>query len=692
MLNRRMFLKSAGVLASLPLLGRAMTGSESPVAPAITPGHARGLLFDAEDIPRIRANLASPRFADLRAQTFPADVAANEHFLRDELRLENLLVDMARARQLLEHAAFAYVLTKDQQQLALAKLALGRLCDYGRWDYFLEGGQHTIGLQRASEASIACCLALDWLGEELAPDERTRVEHNIATKGAPACYLSLYGMKYPDRVRGWTQDPRENFSVKTDLSRWPLILNATNLKVIPTCGLGYAAIALHGRHPDADKWLDLARQSAKSYAGMLGLDGAYDEGIGYWGYTTMHLVLFAEAMYRRLGIDERSLVNYPGTVRYALHMAMPTLAAPVAVAGKAEMWVANPAQDIVNFGDSGRGIDVSIAPWVGHTHHDPLSNHVAREIGGMKYLGAAIWYRDDAPAQPPGPELLDVRMSNDLVISRTGWAAKDSVLALRSGGPANHEHADRNSIIFKAYGERLFHDPFHADYSYTKPGWLLRLTEAHTAVLIGGKGHQYHDGHEGTNSSWAWAHVTHYATSTRGMTVTSDATEAYQLVNPAVSRVERTLVYLKPDVLLVLDRVRLDGAPAAVQLRYQVYNDDGQGAAEAKEARFTITRPHATLAAAVQASGGLTVRTGRLALPAEDGVQPYAEVESAAGLTHEILTVATAQETGGAHGTLAIERSEDGWKVQGTHNGRNVAVRIVTANDAAPAVTVASSG
>lgn len=690
MLNRRTFLKSAGVLAALPLLGRVAYAAESPVGSAVKPGRVRGLLFDSEDIPRIRANLDAPRFAELRAQVFPADMAADERFLRDELRLENVINDMSRARQLLERAAFAFVLTRDPRQLALAKLALGRLCDYERWDYFLEGGQHTLGLQRASEANIACCLALDWLGDEVTPDEQIRVEQAIATKGAPACYLALYGMKYPDRVRGWTLDPREKFPMSANLSRWPLILNSTNLKVLPICGLGYAAIALHGRHLDAAKWLDLARQSAKAYAGMIGLDGAYDEGIGYWGYTTIHLVLFAEAMYRQLGIDERNLVNYPGTVRYALHMAMPTLPAP-AVAGKiaGAASVANPERDIVNFGDSGRGIDVSIAPWVARTHHDPLSNHVAREIGGLKYVGAAIWYHDDAPAQPPGPELLDVRMTNDLIISRTGWTATDSVLALRSGGPANHEHADRNSLIFKAYGERLFHDPFRADYSPKNPRWLLRLTEAHTAVLIAGKGHQYHDGSEGTNASWAWAHVTDYRTIDRGMVVTSDATEAYQLVNPAVTRVERTLVYLKPDVLLVLDRVRLEGAPAAVQLRYQVYNEDGQGAVEAAESKFTITRPHATLAATVRAAGELTVRTGRLALPVEEGMQPYAEVESAAGLTHEILTVATAQQTGGLHGAMAIERQDGGWKVQGTHNGRQVNVRIAPAVDnAAPVVTV----
>jgi hypothetical protein len=68
------------------------------------------------------------------------------------------------------------------------------------------------------------------------------------------------------------------------------------------------------------------------------------------------------------------------------------------------------------------------------------------------------------PSTPPTPELLDTRQANDIVISRTGWTAQDNVLALRSGGPGNHEHADRNSVIFKAYGERLLHDPFRAAY------------------------------------------------------------------------------------------------------------------------------------------------------------------------------------------------------------------------------------
>lgn len=686
--TRRTFLKSAGLMAAaLPLLGRA-TGTNAPGGKEFKPGATRGLLFDAEDIPRIRANLESPRFAELRALIFPSDMAGNKRFLSDEIRLENLVEDMARARQLLERAALAYAVSGDAQQLALAKLALSRLCDYERWDYFLEGGQQTVGLQRASEAVIACCLALDWLGDELTAAERERVEHNIATKGAPACYASLYGMKYPDRVRGWTLDPRENFGFTLNLSRWPLILNATNLKVIPTCGLGYAGIALQGKHPDAAKWLDLARQSARTYAGsMIGADGSFDEGIGYWSYTLLHLALFAEALYRRTGIDDRQLLNYPGTVRYALHMAMPTRLTPDG-AGASPVKRPDPAQDIVNFGDASRGIDVSVAAWVAQTENDPLAAYVGKEIGGLKQFPAAIWYRADAPTQAPGAELRDVRMLNDLVISRTGWTADDGVLALRSGGPANHEHADRNSVIFKVYGERLFHDPFRAAYTVKDPRWLLRLTEAHTAVLIGGKGHQYHDGSEGTNSSWATAKVTSYRTGNGWMTVTSDATEAYALINPAVTRVERTLVYVKPDVLFVWDRVRVALEPVAVQLRFQVYNDDGHGRAEASASGFTIVRPNATLAATVHSETALAVRTAKLNLPEKEGSFPFVEVESAPVLEHAILTVCTAQRSGAAHGELTVERLAYGWRVTGIHNHRSIAVRLAATGEAAPVITL----
>ena len=688
--TRRSFLKTSAALAALPLV-RLPLGAAEPTTPAAGPG--RGLLFDPADLPRIRANLDLPRLAEIRALLTEVDFAAETKFLREQLRLNNHVADFMHAWKLVQQAAFAHAVWGDPRQLDLALLAMRRLCDYRRWDYFLEGGKDTIGLQRAPEATIACCYALDWLGDKVPADLRTAVEHKIITEGAPACYRTLYGMKYPDRVRGWGFDPEDDYQYRFDLSRWPIILNATNLKIIPTCGLGLAAAWFHGRHPEAAKWLDLARQSAQAFAVMYGTDGSYDEGVGYWGYTTSHLAMLAEAVYRRTGVDDRRLINYPGTIRYALTMAMPCAGGVIADPKLKTAYNATPKAsyvpelDLVNFCDAATGMDVSVAAWVAEVNGDPLCHHVAQKVGALRMLQAAVWYRPDAPAQTPGADLHDVRLSNDWVVSRTGWAPADSVLAFRSGGPANHEHADRNSIIFKAHGDRLFHDPFKAGYSPTIPRWLLRQTEAHTAVLIDGRGHQYHDGREGTNASWATATVTAFRTGAGWMLVTSDATEAYALVNPAVRKVVRTLVFLKPDVLLVHDQVSLQQA-APVQLRFQVFNEDGKGVASVAGTSFRIARPFASLEAATLARGALTASVGQLALPPEEGVFPYVEVTSAAATEHDILTVATTAAAGDTHGSLTIQPTADGWTLRGRHAGRDLRAALTLRADQPPALTL----
>jgi hypothetical protein len=683
--TRRMFLRRGALVATLPLLTGPATGAAPRPRPEARQGPT-GLLFDREDLPRLRANLAHPRLRSLRERLWAVDHAGELRFLREELRLTNRVSDMARARRLIEESAFAYAVWERPPDLELARTALRRILDYPTWDYFTEGGDETIGLQRAPEATIAVCCALDWIGPALDPEEIVAAERDLAAKGAPACYRTLYGMKYPDRVRGWGFSELDDFPFRYDLSRWPLILNSTNLKVIPTCALGFAAVWLHGRHPEAGKWLEMSRQSARAFGVMYGLDGSYDEGIGYWGYTTLHLAMQAEVLHRRLGIDDRGLINYPGTIRYALHMSMPTLGAPVTNPHETTAYTAtpkgtlDPALDTINLGDSGTGgVEVTVAAWVGRVTGDPLARHLAHAVGAMKHLPAAIWFEPEAPGAPPGPELFDVRMSNDWVVSRTGWEARDTVVFLRSGGPANHEHADRNSVLFKARGERLFHDPFKASYVPSHPLWRLRLTEAHTALLIDGEGHQYHDGREGTNASWATAEVRAYATGPGWMTVTSEAAPAYALVNDAVRRVERSLVFLKPDVLLLLDRVQLDPSrPAAVQARFQVYNEDGEGHCSASAGGFAITRPHAALAATVHspAPATLTPRADQHPLPADAGVFPFVEVESARAAEHTLLTVAAARPANGPAPTVEVTWTDGGWSLTVTQEGRSARVRI----------------
>jgi hypothetical protein len=495
-------------------------------------------------------------------------------------------------------------------------------------------------------------------------------------------------------VEGWTFNPKEEQAFREiSLKRWPVILNTTNLKTVPAAGLGIAACRLHGRHPKAGEWLELARSSMREFAKVYGPDGCYGEGVSYWVPTTLDMAVFAEVLWRTHGIDDRRLINYPGTIRYALTLTLPRTEAPAAaVPPKKNMGeplpLIPPRYDIVNFGDANGGVELSLATWVGRNFNDPVSQYLAHDLGEVRYHYGLIWYDPAAAAALPEPALLDHRMDNDLVVSRTGWTADDTVVALRSGGPANHEHADRNSVIFKAHGDRLLHDPFRAGYSTTLERWKLRLTNAHTALLINGQGHQYHDGHDGTNESQAVARVTAFRTGPGWMTVTSDATDAYRLVNADVKRVERTLVFLKPDVLIFFDRVELATVPAIVQARFQVFNEDERGTCAVAWPEFKIERPFATLHARVAAQGEFTVVAGRIAIAEAEGIFPFVEVAADPALQHGILTVCTAAPAGAAHGMLSVSYKKDVWRVKGTHGEQTVALTLAAGREGPPEITL----
>jgi len=172
------------------------------------------------------------------------------------------------------------------------------------------------------------------------------------------------------------------------------------------------------------------------------------------------------------------------------------------------------------------------------------------------------------------------------------------------------------------------------------------------------------------------------------MTVTSDATDAYQLANANVGRVDRTLIYLKPDILLVLDRVDLKVTPATVEARFQVYNDDGRGTCSGSGQIFRIERPFATLQARSVATTDFATGTGKLNLPAKEGLFPYAAVMTVAATSHSILTVCTAAPAGESHGTLAVELTASGWRVHGSHRGQKVEVGVNPAGEGPPAIAV----
>ncbi|MDB6128282.1 MAG: hypothetical protein JWM35_2178, partial [Verrucomicrobia bacterium] len=512
--TRRQFLQAGFSLGAL--LGLRGIARAADLANATAPTGARGLLFDATDLPRIRANLERPEFREFWAYLKAVDFAAEENFLAHEMKLTNHITDMSRAQVTMLRSAFVHVISPDARHLALARKALGGLLGYPRWDWLRDRQGQPVAVMRGAGTCIGLALVAEWLATDLSREEHDAITHGMATEGGPSCYRGLHDMTHHDEAGPWSLNVDEEGLPPVDVARWPRILDETNLRITCTAGMAAAAAHLRGRHPDAEKWLTATRESLTRYGSRLPKDGSFPEGVGYWDYTFSHYIFCVEVLRRKFDIDERALVDFPAQARFALEMTMPTAGHP---------------DDCISIGDSGSAAGAVPLSWIAREFRDSGAQYLAVQPSSVRptwiTCWAAVWYDSSVPARLPADARLDRRQALGIVVSRTGWTESDSVVTLRSGGPVNHEHADRNSVIFTAHGERLLNDPVHAAYSTKDPKWLLRQTEAHTAVLIDGKGHIYHDGHDGTNSSSANAAIQDYRVGPDWMSVTSDAADAY---------------------------------------------------------------------------------------------------------------------------------------------------------------------
>jgi hypothetical protein len=627
------------------------------------------LLFNADELPRIRRTLQRPEFTRFRASLSEADRAADTRFLREEIKLNDPAQDLGRACNILSRCACLHLLDECEADAELARLALDRILAYKRWDWILEGGTDTVGIMRNGMTIVAVTLALDWLGDRIGAGQRAAVDDYILREAGPAAQRGVFGMTHHDQVKGWTMDPDGIGFHRVDVSRWPVIFDRINLRIIATSGLAAAGAFLHGRHPAAAQWAEEAQASLRLFASREQPDATFPEGVSYWSFTYTYYIVSLEFLRRNCGQDDRGVLDFPAMARYVQ-------CATVLARGK--------TPDCINVSDANACAGPEALSWIGRHFRDTTANYLVGLPGVVaehpNSMWAAIWYDETVPARRAADTALDRIMHPGVIVSRSGWELADAVLSFRTGGPENHEHADRNSLLFFLNGERLINDPLKANYSPTDPKWLLRLPDAHSAVLIDGQGHVYHHGEEGTNASTARAVLQDYRTGRDWMLAVSDATDAYRRAGLPATSVQRTVVYLKPDIIIVLDRVRLTEA-RPVQVRFQVHNDDGHGTATTIADGFAITRPQATLQAGVTGLPAGTVRIDQLPLPAEGGVYPFAEIASPAATAHEILTFCTAAPAGTAHGRLAAQRTPDGWRVTGEHRGRQVALTLVTATD-----------
>ncbi|OGD20542.1 MAG: hypothetical protein A2W03_07735 [Candidatus Aminicenantes bacterium RBG_16_63_16] len=632
-MNRREFLNSTAA---------ALAFSAWPAAakPNPEPATGLGLFFDPRDLPRIRRSWSWPLFKDLRDGILTADLASDELFLDKELDPNNQLRHLSRAAGILQRESFAYLMTDQKRRLELARLAIEKVLSFSAWDYFMEAGTDIIGLQRAPETAIAMSLALDWLSPHLDDSTKKRLRDQIAEKGCLPCFRTLFGMRHPQKVVGWSFAPWVKLEAR-DFSRWPVILDKTNLKAIPISGLAVGAMTLEPGDPRMEEWLEMARHGYETIAGLYERDGSYPEGGSYGDYTTFHLLLTQAVIERKLGVDLFDRLNYNGFVEFMLSLQLPHTAEPKAC---------------VNFGDAGSGLQSAVSFYVARKTGDGLAQYMGVEHPREHNPFSVIWHQPEVVVHKPDAAHHLKHWDLDWLIYRTGYDLDDLVVAMRSGGPANHEHADRNSILLKAYGEVLLADSKHPTYDHNNAGWVLRSSPAHNTVLIDNQGHQYHDGREGTNASLAEARIIRSGRRDGFVYWTSDATPAYQLVLPDVDRVLRSVfIFSDAPIVVIIDRLTKKNQPSVFSAHWHVENSDGRGSVEVSKDAFVMRRPAANFYARCVSSIALNITAEKMPVPTQVGVHPYARVgTSSPSKEHTLMTVGVACRSGQAPPVIAL--------------------------------------
>jgi hypothetical protein len=407
-------------------------------------------------------------------------------------------------------SALAWMVTREPIYLADAKNALLQLA---LWDP--SGATGVNHHQVAGRLVWGMALGLDWLHGELSVEERKRIIDVLAVR--MDALISEFGL-YPRRK----------------LDKMPFNSHAW----VAVGELAAAASLLAGEHERADAWFEATvRPFLFLYSPWGGMDGGLGNGTAYGIWDALALTAPLDILRMSVGVDMYQKGWSRNLGRFLAYFLPPGSPAGVFGDGAEKLYLKGDAGNLAA-AHAGR-VDDALLGWYASQVPGRRPNDF------LQVLPAATLPVDEPGSMPP----------NATLFRTIGWAAMHSDLRDRARvsvyfksspyGSFNHSHADQNSFVLHARGRPLLIDSGFYDFhgSAHGMGWY-RQTQAHNAITFdGGQGQ--------TDGERAAAGKIVDFLHTPGLDyVTGDSTAAY---NGALSQAQRTLVYLRPNHLLIYD-------------------------------------------------------------------------------------------------------------------------------------------
>ncbi|MHB8898037.1 MAG: DUF4962 domain-containing protein [Thermoguttaceae bacterium] len=439
--------------------------------------------------------------------------------------------------------AMAYLVTGDASYLQGARAWALASCGYKTW-----GLNRIDGMDLAAGHQLfGLGIVYDWCYDGLDEIARQTIRQTIVRRGSAMFEAGATGKAW------WQRSYMQNHL-------W-----------VDACGLSVAGLAVFDEVDDANLWIGFGLDKFRRSVDALGPDGASHEGVGYWEYGVEYLLKFMHVARELLGEDLYRHPWWRATSRYPLYLGLPR-----------DAWTRG--NSIVDIADCPRG------HWYGPDYllrglarefRDPQAQWLAAECDdadvtapGAPWLNL-VWYDPTVPAEPP-TALPTLHRFDDLglVSARSDWSGRESLVVLKCGPFLGHKaveefaydpggghvHPDANHFVVFGAGQWLLRDD----------GYRSKWTGQHNTLLVDGQG-QLGEGTEWFQGSKPLAvkarpRVIRAQSGPTLDHIAADAAEAYP-AELGIDRFERHLLYVKPDVLLILDEIRLK-EPRRMELRF----------------------------------------------------------------------------------------------------------------------------
>lgn len=306
-----------------------------------------------------------------------------------------------------------------------------------------------------------------------------------------------------------------------------------------------AAIALYGEMPEAEQWLDYAvNKFFAVYPVWADDDGGWHEGAAYYSSYVSRVTEWMTVAERALGINGMKKPFFSEIGNFPLHVTPPNSPS----SGFGDLSHGKASFSFLDFFARMKGADPRDAAEASQWAWWLKQNKIGLSGGWKGFLAAANMPPLPEPVAPDGsaPSMV-FRGTGVAALNSTLLDGNDNVQMLFKASPfgtRSHGHDAQLSIHLSAYGEVLlpamtFRDLHGSRFHYQ---WV-HTTRAQNSILVDGSGQRAH-------SSASVGRILDSRFDPKWDYVRGEAAAAY---TGRVSRAERSIVFVKPDLLVLFD-------------------------------------------------------------------------------------------------------------------------------------------